>query len=92
MPLFAIIARNRPDAANLRAENRPAHLDHVASLGDRLNSAGPLLDEAGEPAGSLVIADFSDLAAARAFARDDPYARAGLFQEQSVQGWTRVLP
>jgi hypothetical protein len=92
LPLYAIIARNRPDVAALRAETRPAHLAHVEALGERLERAGPLLDEAGEPAGSLVIAEFADLAAARAFARDDPYARVGMFEEQAVHGWMRVLP
>jgi uncharacterized protein YciI len=92
MPLFTIIAYDKPDAGGLRAETRPAHLDHVKSLGERLRAAGPIDDEAGTPVGSLIIATFDDLAAARAFAEGDPYARAGLFAEVRVQPWRQVLP
>lgn len=92
MPSFAIIAIDAPGTAPLRAETRPRHLDHLRGIGERMISAGPLLDEAGVPIGSLVIATFDDLAAARAFAEADPYAQAGLFAEVRVNAWRQVLP
>lgn len=92
MPLYAIIARDRADAAGTRADNRAAHLDHLTALGDRLDRAGPMLDEEDRPTGSIVIAEFDDLAAARRFAHDDPYALAGLFDDVAITAWRRTLP
>jgi uncharacterized protein len=92
MPLFAIIAHDRPDAGSLRADTRPAHLDHLGAVGDDLFAAGPMLDEAGTPRGSIVIAEFGDLAAAQAFAHADPYAKAGLFAEVLVTAYRKALP
>jgi uncharacterized protein len=92
MPLFAILAFDRPDAGTLRADTRPRHLDHIRSLGDRVARAGPFDDEAGQPIGSLILAEFADLSAAQAFAAADPYAQAGLFAETRVLGWRQVFP
>jgi hypothetical protein len=39
-----------------------------------------------------VILDLEDLAAAEAFAANDPYARAGLFASVSIQPWKKALP
>jgi uncharacterized protein len=92
MPSFAIIAHDRPDAGTLRAETRPRHLDYVGAIVDRIVAAGPIADESGKPIGSIVIADFEDLDAARAFAAGDPYAEAGLFGSVSVTAWRKVFP
>jgi len=92
MPTFAIICRDRPDAGALRAETRPRHLAYLRTLGERLEVVGPLMDEAGQSNGSLIIGRFDDLAAARAFAEADPYALAGLFDSVTVSAWRRVGP
>ena len=56
-------------------------------------AAGPTLDDGGAGmTGSLIIMEFEDGAAAEAFSRDDPYARAGLFESVVVRPWRRVLP
>ena len=92
MPSFAIIAHDRPDAGTLRAETRPRHLEHLKAIVDRIVAAGPMDDESGKPIGSIVIAEFDDLAAARAFAAADPYAEAGLFGSVTVTAWRKVFP
>ncbi len=92
MPDFAIIAHDAPGMAPRRAETRPRHLDHLHAIGDALVAAGPFLDAAGVPTGSLVIVRMEDLAAARAFADADPYAQAGIFAEVRVSAWRKVLP
>jgi uncharacterized protein YciI len=92
MPLFAIVAHDRSDAGTLRADTRPAHVDHLQTIMADMFAAGPMLDEAGNPCGSIVIADFPDLAAARAFADADPYAKAGLFERAFVSAYRRVFP
>ena len=92
MPHFIIIGRDRPGSASLRADTRPRHLDHIRSLGAALLVGGPTLDESGAATGSVVIADFPDLAAARDFAERDPYRGVDLFESVTVQAWRKVLP
>ena len=89
MPLFAVICRDKPDALPIRQDNRPAHLDYIKETGI-VFMAGPLL-EGGEMAGSLVILDAPDLAAAEAWAAGDPYGKAGLFASVSVREWKKVI-
>ena len=92
MPHFAIHCIDKPHALELRLSSRPAHLAHLATVGDRLLVAGPLLDDAGQPIGSLIIIDFPDRTAALAFAAEDPYAKAGLFASVAVTAWRKALP
>jgi uncharacterized protein YciI len=92
MPLFAIIAYDKPGSGALRAETRPVHLGYLREIEASIKVAGPIDDDAGQPIGSLIIAGFDDLAAARAFADADPYAKAGLFAEVRVAPWRQVLP
>lgn len=91
MPLFAIYCVDKQDSQELRAANRPAHLDHVGGIGDRLLAAGPLLD-GDRPIGSLLIVEFPDASAAEAFAAGDPYNKAGLFESVRITGWRKALP
>ncbi|USI73343.1 YciI family protein [Sphingomonas morindae] len=92
MKPFMILARDHADAGTLRAETRPRHLAYLKTLGERILRAGPLLDPAGAPQGSLILAEFDGLDAARAFAAGDPYAEAGLFASLEVCEWRHVLP
>lgn len=90
--LFVIHCRDKKDHLSVRQENRPAHVDHLKSLGDKLFAAGPLLDENEQMCGSTVIVDLADKAAAEAFAANDPYAKAGLFEHVIIDRWKKVLP
>jgi uncharacterized protein YciI len=92
MPLFAIIAYDRPDAGTLRADTRPRHLVHLEPIAAGATTIGPMLDESGKPSGSIIIADFADLATAQAFAAADPYAQAGLFGSVAVTAYRQVFP
>ncbi|MDB9972837.1 YciI family protein, partial [Oceanospirillaceae bacterium] len=42
--------------------------------------------------GSLVVADFADLAAAQAWADQDPYVAAGVYAEVKVKPFKQVFP
>lgn len=88
--LVALTALDRPGALPIRKETRQAHLDYIASTGV-VAQAGPLLDDAGEMTGSLIILDVADMDAAQAWADGDPYAKAGLFQSVTLQAWKRVI-
>lgn len=85
----ALICRDRPGAFELRKANRQAHLDYIAASGV-VEMAGPLI-EGGEMAGSLLILDVPDLAAAEAWAAGDPYAKAGLFESVLIREWRKVI-
>lgn len=85
----ALICRDRPGALELRKANRQAHLDYIAASG-AVEMAGPLI-EGGEMAGSLLILDVADVAAAEAWAAGDPYAKAGLFESVTIREWRKVI-
>lgn len=88
--LIVLIARDKPGALQTRRDNRDAHLTYIRDTGV-VAQAGPLLDEAGEMAGSLVILEVADMTAARDWAENDPYARAGLFASVELLPWNKVI-
>lgn len=88
--LIALIARDKSGALETRKANREAHLAYIESTGV-VNQAGPLLDEAEQMIGSLVILDVADMAAAESWAENDPYATAGLFESVELIPWKRVI-
>ena len=92
MPFFAIHCIDKPASRDLRASTRPTHLEYLDRASDRILAAGPLLDDEGQPIGSLLIIDFEDRKSAIQFAADDPYALAGLFASVAVTAWRQVYP
>lgn len=88
--LIALIAHDKPGALALRMENRQAHLAYIEATGV-VAQAGPLLDVQGQMAGSLVVLDVPDMAAAESWAANDPYAQAGLFADVQLHAWKRVI-
>ena len=98
--LYAIISRDHPDSLLKRRAARPDHLERLQQLQreGRLILAGPHpAIDAEDPAeagftGSLVVAEFADLATARAWAEADPYAAAGVYAEVEVKPFLKVLP
>jgi uncharacterized protein YciI len=88
--LYALICDDRPGAFEVRKANREAHLGYIRETGV-VAQAGPLLDADGAMAGSLVILDVADRAAAEAWAAGDPYAKAGLFAQVAIRPWNRMV-
>ncbi|MFD3188932.1 YciI family protein [Sedimentitalea sp. HM32M-2] len=88
--LYALIARDKPDALQTRLDNRAAHLAYIEETGV-VAQAGPLLDDQQQMVGSLLILDVADMAAARAWADGDPYAKAGLFAGVELIAWKKVV-
>ncbi|MEH7827719.1 YciI family protein [Gemmobacter denitrificans] len=86
----ALICKDKPGALQTRLDNRPAHLDYINTTGV-VEMAGPLLAEDGSMAGSLVILSVDDLQAARDWAANDPYAKAGLFAGVEIIEWKKVI-
>lgn len=98
--LYAIMCEDVDNSLPLRQAARPAHLERIQQLVDdgRLVAAGPhpALDteDPGSAGftGSLIIAEFDSLEAARDWADSDPYVAAGVFRQVVVKPYKRVLP
>ena len=88
--LIALIARDKPGALQTRLDNRDAHIAYLKSTGV-VSQAGPLLDDDGGMIGSLVILEVKDMQAARDWAENDPYAKAGLFSGVELIPWKKVI-
>ena len=98
--LYMILGQDAEDSLPLRAASRDRHLARLEALRDdgRLVLAGPLpaidADEPG-PAGftgSLVVAEFESLEAARSWADADPYIESGAWTGADVRPFKAVLP
>jgi uncharacterized protein YciI len=97
---YAIISTDVNDSLPLRMAARPAHLARLKTLQNegRLHLAGPFpaidsLDPG--PAGfsgSLIVAEFDSLEAAKVWADDDPYVIAGVYAQVIVKPFKKVLP
>ena len=89
---FAIVALDRPDAGTMRADNRPAHLEHLDRHAAKLLAGGAVLaDDGATPVGSLIVFDSEDRAEVEAFVSGDPFSRAGLFASVSIYPWRKVF-
>jgi uncharacterized protein YciI len=98
--LYAIIAEDTPNSLEKRLEARPQHLARLTVLQEqgRLILAGPFPEiDSIDPgvagfSGSLIVAEFSDLATAQAWADADPFVNAGVYQHVKVKPFRKTLP
>jgi len=98
--LYSIYAEDVTDSLDNRLKARPAHLARLNNLNQegRLIIAGPapaIDSEDPGPAGfsgSLIVAEFSSLEAAKAWASIDPYVDAGVYKSVIVKPFKKVLP
>lgn len=86
----ALITRDKAGALQTRLDNRDAHLAYIESTGV-VEMAGPFLDADGAMCGSMIIMNVETLAAAQAWADNDPYAKAGLFEKVRIEEWKKVI-
>jgi uncharacterized protein YciI len=97
---YAIIGTDVPNSLDARKAARPAHLARLEALQNegRLRLAGPFpAVDAIDPgaagfSGSLIVAEFDDLAAAQAWADADPYVAAGVYAQVSIKPFRQVFP
>jgi hypothetical protein len=98
--LYAIIASDVENSLQDRLKARPAHLERLNALQDegRLILAGPHpaidSEDPGEAgfSGSLIVAEFDSLDDAEAWAADDPYQLAGVYETVMVKPFKKVFP
>lgn len=90
---YIIFANDKPGHEQVRIDTRPAHIDYLKAHADLIVTAGPMQTDDGDGmVGSMLVLDVADRAAAEAFARADPYAKAGLFESTVVRRWKRTIP
>jgi uncharacterized protein YciI len=97
---YAIYGEDVPDSLEKRLGVRPAHVARLTQLQDagRLLLAGPLpaIDSVDPGAagfsGSLIVAEFASLTAAKIWADADPYVGAGVYARVSVKPFKKVFP
>ncbi|MBP6011409.1 MAG: YciI family protein [Alphaproteobacteria bacterium] len=86
--LYALICTDKPNALAVRMEARSRHLAYIEQHLAQVKIAGPFMsDDGATMAGSLIVIEADDLAAARDFSAKDPYALAGLFQSVEIKPW-----
>lgn len=98
--LYAIISTDVENSLEKRLSVRPAHLDRIVALKDagRLVLAGPHpAVDSNDPgpagfSGSLIVAEFDSLSAAKAWAEADPFVAAGVYASVVVKPFKQVLP
>ncbi|RAU17844.1 YciI family protein [Nitrincola tibetensis] len=97
---YAIIAEDVDNSLDARMQARPAHLERLKVLNSegRLLIAGPHpVNDSEEPgpagfSGSLIVAEFASLQAAKSWADEDPYFAAGVYKSVLVKPFKKVLP
>lgn len=90
MPFYAIVCKDKPGLLETRLATRPTHLDYLKDAAN-LKLAGPLLDDEGNPNGSILIVEAEDKAAVQAWADNDPYTLAGVFESVEIHPWRVVI-
>lgn len=98
--LYAIIATDVENSLENRLNARPAHLARLEQLKNegRLILAGPHpAVDSNDPgpagfSGSLIVAEFESLQAAKQWADADPYRAAGVYASVLVKPFKLVLP
>ena len=98
--LYAIISQDVENSLEKRLSVRPAHVERLQTLKEQghliLAGPHPAIDN-NEPGpagftGSLIVAEFDSLEAAQAWADDDPYIKAGVYDSVIVKPFKKVLP
>tara|TARA_B100000780_G_C20692736_1_gene275509 strand:- start:190 stop:492 length:303 start_codon:yes stop_codon:yes gene_type:complete len=93
--LFAIIAQDVENILAARLGARPAYVERLNLLDaqNRLTLAGPHPHATEEGfTGSLIVAGFSELASAQAWAAKDPYIAVGVYAEVTVKPFKNAFP
>ena len=88
---FIVTCTDKEGALDIRKANRDAHLEFARANTATIKVGGPLLSDAGEMIGSLLIAEAESKAELETFLALDPYAKAGLFSAVTIQPWKWVI-
>jgi uncharacterized protein len=85
MAHFIVEYADLPESGPAREAHRGEHIAYRIGLGEKMLMAGPLLDDAGQSVGSLVLIEADDRQAAEETALRDPFMAHGVFRLVSVR-------
>jgi uncharacterized protein len=89
---YVVHSRDAAGVSDRMEALTPAHWSYMDQFADRLIARGPTLSADGEAhTGSVHVVSVADAAAARRFADEDPYQRAGLFAETMICRFVNLL-
>lgn len=89
---FLILATDKRGRESVRDELRPKRILWLRANKHRLVAAGGKVDDTNRHVhGGLMIIEAKDRADAEAFAKEDPFALAGLYESVEVVRWRRVF-
>ncbi len=89
---YMIRTTDKPDAAELRAATRAAHLDYLRGYTSRILAAGGFLNDDGSVGkGGMIILDTDERAEAEKLIANDPFTLAGVFEKVEIQRWRKVF-
>lgn len=95
MEYYMLLATDGEGVHDARMAARPDHLKRLEALQaeGRLLTAGPnpLPDNPERVSGSLIVAKFASLDDAQAWAEQDPYAAAGVYEEILIKPFKAVF-
>ena len=91
MPTFVLFCVDKPGSLDLRMATREAHLAYMRDKAAMVKLGGPMLNDEGEMAGSLLIVEAPDRAAAIELNAHDPYTLAGLWERVDVKAFKATL-
>jgi len=97
---YLIYSEDVKESLSLRLSVRDKHIARLKDLQNngKLLLAGPCPaidnEDPGEAGftGSLIVAEFDNLAAAQTWADQDPYVAAGVYHKVTVKPYKKVLP
>ncbi|HNZ91359.1 MAG TPA: YciI family protein [Acidovorax sp.] len=91
--IFTFILIDKPGAAELRLQVRPAHKVYLEAVEDRIAFAGPLThDDGSTMLGSLLAIEFESREAAHAWLSNEPFVLSGLYASTTVHAFVNRWP
>jgi len=89
---YFFYCRDKAGTAAMRKQLVETHWAFMDGYASRMSARGPTVQEDGvTQTGSMHIVDLPDAEAARVFAYEEPYFKAGVFEEVMVRRWENEL-
>ena len=91
MKTYLVTCIDKKNSLKKRLANRDLHLEYLKKLKSRLILAGPILNKADKPKGSVLILKFQNRVELNNFLKNDPYSKVGLFETIKIEIFKRVF-
>ena len=88
---YLVICKDKKNSLDKRMRLRETHLKYLKSIKEKLIMAGPILDDLGNPEGSIISVDFKSIKELNLFLENDPYSKHKLFRSVEVYVFRKVF-